>query len=467
MCGIVGYISNNNIKVSVESLLKIVDFNKHRGSEDGIGIITKGKQGYQIRKTMNTMDEISKEEKSNETDYTKDLSKKEKETVLKKWKEELIKMKKTESNFCLIHHRKKSHGEKCKVNTHPFRIKKNVYYIHNGTLDSYSSLGRYISINDGIKLISKTDSEVLANIMESYLDSVGKKGVINSDVAEQLFNYLLEIFHEFGIIMRLDIENGFLDYISDGTRSFYIYELKGKENNVNCYLLTSEPYIGDSSDSLKNIEEVYKINSGWFRIYINKEKDNLLLKKEDCFFEKVRNKIKQISDILRNGKKYNIKIDEISCDSCSTKKQCIRHVYLKDEKGEEKKQDICMDCFINDSLKGTQRILCKNFKYDFSANKNETQNYENGTSSFFGNKCFQHNTKKEEKNIDDFVIGNEFMSEDCYHCLKFLTSDFACFSCPSFNELSKENQEKMRKIINEGREKIKQNNPIRDAYRMI
>ncbi|EAK88288.1 glucosamine-fructose-6-phosphate aminotransferase [Cryptosporidium parvum Iowa II] len=70
----------------------------------------------------------------------------------------------------IAHTRWATHGGKTDFNAHPHQdYKKRISIVHNGTIDNYCSLKSEL-MEKGIKFQSETDTEVIANLIGSYLD---------------------------------------------------------------------------------------------------------------------------------------------------------------------------------------------------------------------------------------------------------------------------------------------------------
>ncbi|KAH7649081.1 hypothetical protein FG379_003646 [Cryptosporidium bovis] len=70
----------------------------------------------------------------------------------------------------IAHTRWATHGGKTDFNAHPHQdYKQRISIVHNGTIDNYSSLKSEL-LEKGITFHSETDTEVIANLIGSYLD---------------------------------------------------------------------------------------------------------------------------------------------------------------------------------------------------------------------------------------------------------------------------------------------------------
>ena len=169
MCGIVGYIGNNNPKdILIEGLKKL----EYRGY-DSSGIALKNEERIQIIKS---------------TGKIKDLE---------------IKMKNTkiiESNIGIAHTRWATHGIANETNAHPHTVGK-VTIVHNGIIENAEELRKKL-IEDGIKFKSETDTEVACAMIDKYykgnpIDAINKAlnkingsyafGIIFEDINDKIY----------------------------------------------------------------------------------------------------------------------------------------------------------------------------------------------------------------------------------------------------------------------------------------
>ena len=140
MCGIVGYIGNqNSVPILIEGLKRL----EYRGYDSaGVASINLGKS---------------------------DLIKvKGKVSAL----EEKVKHEQLQGNIGIGHTRWATHGAPNETNAHPhFNSDKTLYLIHNGIIENYSVLKTAL-ISKGYNFNSETDSEVLVHLIDSFI----KKG---------------------------------------------------------------------------------------------------------------------------------------------------------------------------------------------------------------------------------------------------------------------------------------------------
>ena len=136
MCGIVGYVGNNDVsKVLIEGLKKL----EYRGY-DSAGIALLGSD-LQIIKSLGKISNL--EEKINNT-------------------------KLIDSHMGIAHTRWATHGEPSENNAHPHRIGK-ITLVHNGIIENAHELRKELE-KDGVKFNTNTDTEVAAGLINYYYD---------------------------------------------------------------------------------------------------------------------------------------------------------------------------------------------------------------------------------------------------------------------------------------------------------
>lgn len=139
MCGIVGYIgAKNSIPILIEGLKRL----EYRGYDSaGIGVITKDDK---------------------ETIAVKSLGK------VSKLEDKVEKIK-IESNLGIAHTRWATHGKPSEENAHPHtNPDKSLFVVHNGIIENYVEIKTKLQ-KDGYKFLSETDTEVLPQLIDSFL----------------------------------------------------------------------------------------------------------------------------------------------------------------------------------------------------------------------------------------------------------------------------------------------------------
>ncbi len=137
MCGIIGYIGNKNaISIGLDGLKRL----EYRGY-DSAGMAALGKR--------------------NKVYYKKLAGR---ITGL----EEQLQKKNIDSNLAIMHTRWATHGKPTSRNAHPhWDCKKEIFVVHNGIIENYKELKEKLE-KEGHNFSSKTDTEVLAHLIEKF-----------------------------------------------------------------------------------------------------------------------------------------------------------------------------------------------------------------------------------------------------------------------------------------------------------
>jgi glucosamine--fructose-6-phosphate aminotransferase (isomerizing) len=134
MCGIVGYLGKRD---AVAILLAGLNHLAYRGY-DSAGIAVIGKNGLELRRSAGKIASL----------------------------EELIKVKPLSGSCGVGHTRWATHGRPSEENAHPHRdCKGEIVVVHNGIIENYLALREELSLN-GHRLITETDTEVIAHLIE-------------------------------------------------------------------------------------------------------------------------------------------------------------------------------------------------------------------------------------------------------------------------------------------------------------
>ncbi len=156
MCGIVGYIGSGNAeKIVIEGLKKL----EYRGYDSsGIAMNFDGKLVVEKRKGRIT----NLEEVLEKSSYNFD-----------------------DCHLAIGHTRWATHGAPSDVNAHPhFSMDRRIAIVHNGIVENYLEIKERLIKEHGIKFVSETDSEVVAQLLSIYYEG---------DLEEAMFRAVKEM----------------------------------------------------------------------------------------------------------------------------------------------------------------------------------------------------------------------------------------------------------------------------------
>ena len=156
MCGIIGYKGNKNaVEIVIEGLKRL----EYRGY-DSWGMAWIDKRGLNILKKVGKIGKI---------ECPKDKN----------------------SNIAMGHTRWATHGGVTKLNAHPHHNEtKSVAVVHNGIIENYQELKKELA-QEGHKLVSETDTEVLPHLIESYLEKYDLEEAVARSIKRLKGSYAL------------------------------------------------------------------------------------------------------------------------------------------------------------------------------------------------------------------------------------------------------------------------------------
>lgn len=139
MCGIVGYVGEGNAKDIIIDGLKRLEYRGYDSS--GIALYKDGK--LNIRKRIGRIKNL----------------------------EEMISEENLNGNIGIGHTRWATHGAPSDVNSHPHVDAENkIAVVHNGIIENYVSLKKWLQEEYGIEFKSETDTEVIAQLIGVFYD---------------------------------------------------------------------------------------------------------------------------------------------------------------------------------------------------------------------------------------------------------------------------------------------------------
>ena len=139
MCGIVGYIGEREVvPVLIEGLSKL----EYRGY-DSAGIAVNTGEKITIKKAEGRLSRL----------------------------ENILDKKEMFSNIGIGHTRWATHGEPSEINAHPhINSNSSIAVIHNGIVENYMKIKRWLKESCDINFVSETDTEVIAHLVDHFYD---------------------------------------------------------------------------------------------------------------------------------------------------------------------------------------------------------------------------------------------------------------------------------------------------------
>lgn len=206
MCGIVGYIGDQNASdILVDGLKKL----EYRGY-DSAGVAVFTQDGIEVVKSKGRLADLE---------------------------QKMVSVGKPEGICGIGHTRWATHGEPSDVNSHP-HSSKNVSLVHNGIIENYLPL-RQMLISEGYSFQSETDTEVVVNLIDSFyhgdpleaireavlrLEGSYALGIIFKDFSDRIY----AVRKDSPLIIGLGREENFIasdiPAILGHTRDYYLLE---------------------------------------------------------------------------------------------------------------------------------------------------------------------------------------------------------------------------------------------------
>ena len=145
MCGIFGYIGNKKaIPLLIDGLKKL----EYRGY-DSAGVCVIDGKNLVVSKRKGKVAELEK----------------------------VVRPDLAEAFLGIAHTRWATHGEPNEINSHPhLDCQEDIAVVHNGIIENYQALKELLQ-KEGHKFLSRTDSEVVAHLVEKFYDGDLEKAV--------------------------------------------------------------------------------------------------------------------------------------------------------------------------------------------------------------------------------------------------------------------------------------------------
>src|SRR5262249_8130594 len=139
MCGIVGYVGDKQVVgVILDGLRKL----EYRGYDSAGIAVVDGRQQLDVRRAEGKLRNL----------------------------EEAIRLRPLDGTYGVGHTRWATHGRPSEENAHPHRdCSGRIVVVHNGIIENFLSL-RHRLQGDGHTFVTETDTEVIAHLIEKYLD---------------------------------------------------------------------------------------------------------------------------------------------------------------------------------------------------------------------------------------------------------------------------------------------------------
>ena len=138
MCGIVGYIGNNQVvPLIIEGLRKL----EYRGYDSAGIAVVDGNQNLEVRRAEGKLRNL----------------------------EEVIRLDPIDGTYGMGHTRWATHGRPTEENAHPHRdCSGRIVVVHNGIIENYLQLKERLRQRDH-RFVTETDTEIVAHLIEEYL----------------------------------------------------------------------------------------------------------------------------------------------------------------------------------------------------------------------------------------------------------------------------------------------------------
>src|ERR1700685_171411 len=162
MCGIVGYIGPKRVVPLILDGLKRLEYRGY----DSAGIAVVGENGkLDVRRAPGKLRNL----------------------------EESIRITPLDGVYGIGHTRWATHGRPTEENAHPHRdCKGEIVVVHNGIVENYVELKQELE-REGHKFVTETDTEIVAHLVEKYMDGGPLENAVRKTVKRLSGDYALAI----------------------------------------------------------------------------------------------------------------------------------------------------------------------------------------------------------------------------------------------------------------------------------
>ncbi|MCF6340548.1 MAG: glutamine--fructose-6-phosphate transaminase (isomerizing) [Sulfurimonas sp.] len=251
MCGIVGYLGKKNTKEILLNGLKELEYRGYDSA--GIAVLENG--NFSNFKAVGKLVNLEEKTKNYSTDGF---------------------------SAGIGHTRWATHGKPTELNAHP-HVGQSSYVVHNGIIENYAKLKKEL-INDGIKFLSQTDTEVIVHQFEKNLNSA-------SNTFEAFSKTISELDGAYAILLVTKSQPDTIFFAKHGSPM-----LVGTNNESEQYFASSDtPLIGHCNEVNYFEDGDYGYVSSNNITIFDKDKN----KKEPIFSKLSQNKLSAQKDGFR------------------------------------------------------------------------------------------------------------------------------------------------------------------------
>jgi len=172
MCGIVGYVGDRKV---VPIILEGLERLEYRGYDSAGIAVGNGNQGLEVRRASGKLQNL----------------------------QQVIREHPIDGSYGIGHTRWATHGRPSEENAHPHRdCRGEIAVVHNGIVENYLALKRHLT-EQGHKIVTETDTEIIAHLVENHLAGSGNGKVSLEDAVRGAIAELKGVF-ALGVISSRD-----------------------------------------------------------------------------------------------------------------------------------------------------------------------------------------------------------------------------------------------------------------------